>query len=90
MKSDPIKYWKDEVSYSNRVNNNQNKILRLCKDYVKNNTILTQKDKTILFTGIKNLSKVNATIHDTDKAIFNKQVENSIILTELRKKLNKN
>lgn len=59
------------------------------KDYVKGNKFLTSEDKVNFFTDINKVKKNAAIIADADNSILKKQIENSVILTELNKKINK-
>lgn len=60
------------------------------KNYIKNNQILTNEDKVHFFTAINVVKKNAATVADADKAIFKKLMYNSVILTELKKRLANN
>ena len=60
---------------------------KLITDYIKNNKILQDEEKEKVFTAIKIVNKNAALIADADNAILKKQMEKSIILQELEKKI---
>lgn len=83
LELNPVKYWENMIDYANRNLNNTNHILKLYKEYVKYNGVLSSDDKTHLFTAIKNLNKSIANIAEVDKILFNKNLEHSKIIREL-------
>ena len=86
LNTDPVKYWLENVNFANKQHNNNTHILKLFKDYIKYNNVLSSQDKTTLFTVIKNMNKTSSNIADTDKLIFKQNIESSKILMELKNK----
>ena len=84
LESDPIKYWKGRINHANQSHADFNRLLKLFKDYIKDNGLLSTEDKTHLFTNIKNLNKSLASIVDADKIIFKQNIETSKTLIELQ------
>jgi hypothetical protein len=89
LESNPEKFWKDKVKHVNRVRENTNIQCKLIKDYLKNNNILSYEDKVHFFTAINQVKKNAAIVADADNSIVKKQIDNSVILTELNRKMNK-
>ena len=58
-------------------------MLKLFKNFIKDNGVFSTNDKTILFTAIKNMQKNASNIASADKILFKQQLENSKILKEL-------
>lgn len=56
---------------------------------MKGNNTLKAEDKQSFFTSINKVKKSAARIAEADKSIFKKQIDNSVILTELYKKTKK-
>lgn len=56
------------------------------KNYVKNTVLTKKNDQIKLFTVINKVKESATIVADAEKAILNKQIKNSIILTELNKK----
>lgn len=89
LESDPERYFKNKIKYVNRVKESTNQQCNIIKDYVKGNKILKSEDKVLFFTDINKVKKNAAIIADADNSILKKQIDNSVILTELNKKLKK-
>ena len=87
LESNPDKYWNEKIKYANRVKNQVNAQCKVMKDYIKENNILTFNHKKEFLDNIKAVNKNVSIIAEADKKAFNRQLERSIILKEL--KLNK-
>ena len=85
LDSDPEQFYKNKIKFVNRVREGTNQQCKIIKDYVKNNKLLTPSEKEVFFTRINSVKKGAANLADADNAILKKQLENSAILTELKK-----
>lgn len=68
---------------------NTNLQCKVMKNYIKDNNVLSHEDKIHFFTAINKVKKNTAIIADADNSIVKKQIDNSVILTELNRKINK-
>ena len=86
LDSDPVKYWKESITYANRVQNKSANSLNLLKTYVKGNSLLSPEEKSHLLSAIKNLNRKASIISEIDKEIFKKQIHNNELLNKITTK----